>query len=174
MPSTEFYFLSYADLGKVLAYIRSLPPVDQETQPSAPSFTGFIAMNIVKSITFIPAELIPHDQAPPPAPMPGITVEYGKYLSLSCKVCHGVNLSGGEIPGFPTEWPAQAQPDLRPGRTPASLGRFIDILREGEKHGLRINSLYMPWKSYQHMTDDELRAVYLYLMSLPPGAFGNR
>lgn len=176
MPSTEFYFLSDADLGKVLAYIRSLPPVDKETQPSVLSFTGFIAMNIVKSITFIPAELIPHDQAPPVAPEPGITVEYGEYLSLSCKVCHGLTLSGGEIPGFPTEWPAT--PNLTPGkgsRLPTwQEAGFIDILRDGEKHGLRLSPLYMPWKSYRHMTDDELRAVYLYLMSLQPKEFGNR
>jgi hypothetical protein len=32
----------------------------------------------------------------------------------------------------------------------------------------------MPWKSYRHMTSDELRAVYMYLMSLPPKDFGNR
>ncbi|MFT3894705.1 MAG: cytochrome c [Anaerolineales bacterium] len=176
MPSTEFYSLSDADLGKVLAYIRSKPPVDKETQPSVLSFTGFIAMNIVKSITFIPAELIPHDQASPIAPEPGLTVEYGEYLSLSCKVCHGLTLSGGEIPGFPAEWPAP--PNLTPGsgsRLPMweDTG-FIDIIRDGEKHGLRLSPLYMPWKSYRYMTDDELRAVYLYLMSLPPTEFGNR
>ena len=176
MPSTEFYFLSDADLGKVLAYIRSRPPVDKATQPSALSFTGFIAMNIVKSITFIPAELIPQAGAPPVAPQPGMTVAYGEYLSLSCKVCHGLNLSGGEIPGFPTEWPATPNLTSGPGgRLPAwGAAGFIDIIRDGEKHGLRINSLYMPWKSYRHMTDDELRAVYLYLMSLSPQAFGNR
>ena len=176
MPSTEFYFLSDADLGNVLAYIRSMPPVEKETQPSVLSFTGFIAMNIVKTITFLPAELIPHDQPPPPAPEPGVTVEYGEYLSLSCKVCHGLTLSGGEIPGFPTEWPAP--PNLTSGngsRLPdwEAVG-FIDILRDGEKHGRRINPLYMPWKSYRHMTDEELRAVYLYLMSLPPEDFGKR
>lgn len=176
MPSTEFYFLSDADLGKVLGYIRSMPPVDKDTQPSVLSFTGFIAMNIVKSITFIPAELIPHDQPSPPAPEPGVTVPYGEYLSLSCKVCHGLTLSGGEIPGFPTEWPATANLTSGTGsRLPAwEETGFIDIMRDGEKHGRRINSLYMPWKSYRHMTDDELRAVYLYLMSVPPEAFGNR
>lgn len=176
MPSTEFYFLSESDLGKVLAYIRSMPPVDEETRPSVLSFTGFIAMNIVKSITFLPAELIPHDQTPPPAPEPGVTVEYGEYLSLSCMVCHGLTLSGGEIPGFPVEWPAT--PNLTSGegsRLPdwEETG-FIDIIRNGEKHGRRINPLYMPWKSYRHMNDDELRAVYLYLMSLPPQEFGHR
>jgi len=176
MPSTEFYFMSAADLGKVLAYIRSMSPVNKETQPSSLSFTGFIAMNIVKSVTFLPAELIPHDKTPPPAPIPGVTTQYGEYLSLSCKVCHGLTLSGGEIPGFPVEWPAT--PNLTSGngsRLPAwEAEGFIEIIRTGGKHGSRINSLYMPWKSYRYMTDNELRAVYMYLMSLPPKDFGNR
>ena len=176
MPSTEFYFLSDTDLGRVLAYIRSMPPVDNETQPSALSFTGFIAMNVVKNITFLPAELIPHGEAPPPAPEPGVTAGYGEYLSLSCKVCHGLTLSGGEIPGFPAEWPAT--PNLtsgKGGRLPTwEETGFIEIIRNGEKHGRRINPLYMPWKSYRYMTEDELRAVYKYLMSLPPRDFGNR
>ena len=176
MPSTEFYFLSNTDLGKVLAYIRSMPPVDNEVQPSKLSSTGFIVMNVVKTITFLPAEIIPHNETPPPAPEPGVTAEYGEYLSLSCKVCHGLTLSGGEIPGFPAEWPAT--PNLTSGKgsrlpTWGEAG-FIEIIRSGEKHGRRINPNYMPWKSYRHMTDDELRAVYTYLMSLPPKDFGNR
>jgi mono/diheme cytochrome c family protein len=153
-----------------------MPPVDNEMPPSKLSSTGFIVMNIVKAITFLPAELIPHDQTPPPAPEPGVTAEYGEYLSLSCKVCHGLTLSGGEIPGFPVEWPTP--PNLTSGkgsRLPAWGEKgFIDIIHNGEKHGRRINSNYMPWKSYRHMTDNELRAVYKYLMSLPPKDFGNR
>jgi mono/diheme cytochrome c family protein len=178
MPSTEFYFLSDADLSKVLAYIRTHrdQPVDNEMPPSKLSFTGFIAMNIVKTITFLPAEIIPHDETPPPAPKPGITAEYGEYLSLSCKVCHGLTLSGGAIPGFPAEW--SAPPNLTPGlgsRLPTwGEEGFIEIIQTGEKHGRRINPNYMPWKSYRHMTDDELRAVYTYLMSLPLRDFGNR
>ncbi|MBI5353205.1 MAG: cytochrome c [Chloroflexi bacterium] len=176
MPSTEFYFLSGTDLGKVLAYIRSIPPVDNETPPSSLSFTGFVVMNIVKDITFIPAELIPHNDSPPIAPVRGVTAQYGEYLSMSCKVCHGLTLSGGKIPGFPAEW--SAAPNLtsgKGGRLPQwGEAGFMEIIRNGEKHGRRINSSYMPWKSYRHMTDDELRAVYMYLMSLPPRDFGRR
>jgi mono/diheme cytochrome c family protein len=176
MPSTEFYFLSDADLGKVLAYIDSKPPVDHIVPPSKLSTSGFIVMNVVKTITFLPAELIPHDQTPPPAPEPGITAEYGEYLSLSCKVCHGLTLSGGEIPGFPAEWPAPPNLTSGKGSRLPTWGEegFIEIILTGKKHGRRINSNYMPWKSYRHMTDDELRAVYKYLMSLPPKDFGNR
>lgn len=176
MPSTEFYYLSDQDLGRVIAYIHSQPPVDYQMPPSKLSVTGRIVMNVTKEITFLPAELIPHDAPRPVAPQPGITPEYGEYLSLSCKVCHGLNLSGGEIPGFPPEWPSA--PNLtsgRGGRLPTwGVEGFIEIIQTGQKHGRSINPDYMPWKSYRHMTEDELRAVYLYLQSLPPRDFGNR
>jgi mono/diheme cytochrome c family protein len=176
MPSTEFYFLSDKDLGNVLAYIRSKPPVDNEVQPSKLSTTGFIVMNIARTISFLPAELIPHEQTPPSAPEPGVTAEYGEYLSLSCRVCHGQTYSGGAIPGFPAEWPAA--PNLTSGAGSRLPGwgeeGFIEIMRTGEHHGRKINPSYMPWTSYRHMSDDELKAVYTYLMSLPPKDFGNR
>jgi mono/diheme cytochrome c family protein len=176
MPSTEFYYLSDKDLSRVIAYIRSVPPVDNEMPPSKLSVTGRIVMNITKEITFLPAELIPHEAPQPVAPEPGITPEYGEYLSLSCKVCHGLTLSGGEIPGFPPEWPPA--PNLTSGKgsrlpTWGEAG-FIEIIKTGQKHGRTINPDYMPWESYRHMTEDELRAVYAYLQSLPPKDFGNR
>jgi mono/diheme cytochrome c family protein len=176
MPSTEFYYLSDADAGKVIAYIRNVPPVDNEMPASKLSVTGRIVMNITKEITFLPAELIPHDAPHPVSPQPGVTPEYGEYLSYSCQVCHGPTYSGGEIPGFPPEWPSA--PNLTTGkgsRLPAwGEEGFIEIIRTGQKHGRSINPDYMPWESYRHMTDDELRAVYTFLQSLPPKDFGNR
>lgn len=176
MPSTEFYYLTDADLGRVLAYIRSMPPVDNEMPPSKLSFTGFVVMNITRDITFLPAELIPHDAPRPSLPEAGVTPEYGAYLAISCQVCHGPGYSGGEIPGFPPEWPAA--PNLTSGagsRLPTwGEAGFIEIMRTGQKHGRVINPAYMPWTSYRHMSDDELRAVYAFLMSLPPKDFGSR
>lgn len=176
MPSTEFYFLSDKDQGRVIAYVRSVPPVDNEMPASKLSVTGRIAMNITQEITFIPAELISHDASRPLPPEPGVTVEYGEYLSYSCKVCHGLTLSGGEIPGFPSEWPSAPNLTSGKGSRLPSWGEegFSEIIRTGQKHGRSINPDYMPWESYRHMTEDELRAVYLYLQSLPPKDFGNR
>ena len=176
MPSTEFYYLSDLDLGRALAYIRSIPAVDNHPQPSELSTTGFIVMNLTQEITFLPAELIPLGENPPLAPEPGKTVEYGEYLALSCPVCHGLGLSGGEIPGFPPEWPAAG--NLTPGlgsRLPTwGEEGFIEIIQNGEKHGRAIHPDYMPWTSYRHMNDQELQAIYLYLMGLEPVGFGNR
>jgi len=176
MPSTEFYYLSDLDLGRVLAYIRSKPAVGSQPQPSELSATGFVVMNLTQEITFLPAELIPLEEDPPTAPEPGKTVEYGEYLALSCPVCHGLGLSGGEIPGFPPEWPAAG--NLTPGlgsRLPTwGEEGFIEIIQNGEKHGRAIHPDYMPWTSYRYMTDQELQAIYLYLMGLEPVEFGNR
>jgi mono/diheme cytochrome c family protein len=175
MPSTEYYYLSNDDLGKVIAYIRSMSPVNNYPAPSQLSPTGFAVMNLTGEITFLPAELIPHGEKPPPAPDPGVTPDYGEYLSLSCPVCHGLGFSGGEIPGFPPEWPAAGNLTSGGGSRLPTWGEegFIEIIQKGEKHGRAIHPDYMPWTSYRHMTDQELRAVYVFLTSLPPINFGN-
>jgi len=174
MPSSEFYYLSDGDMGAVLAYIRSTTPVENQPAPSKLSPTGFIAMNLTREITFLPAELIPHENPPPPIPEPGLSPEYGEYLSLSCPVCHGLSLSGGEIPGFPPEWPAASNLTTGSGSRLSFWGEegFVDILRDGEKHGRAIHPDYMPWTSYRYMSDLELGAVYQYLTSLPAKDFG--
>lgn len=177
MPATEFYFLSDTDLGAVIAYIKSAPPVDHELPPSSISWTGRIVMTLVPAITFIPAELIPHAAPRPVAPAVGITPEYGEYLTYSCKVCHGQTMSGGPIPGFPSSWPPA--PNLTFGAGSALPGwteqGFLDTLHTGvTPEGRKLRGEYMPWSSYKFMTDDELRAVWVYLGSLPKREYGNR
>ncbi len=176
MPSTEFYYLSDQDLSVILSYIRSKPAVNNQPEPSELSTTGFIVMNLTQEITFLPAELILLGEEPPTAPEPDLTVEYGEYLALSCPVCHGLGLSGGEISGFPPEWPAAGNLTSGLGSRLPTWGEegFIEIIQNGEKHGRAIHPDYMPWTSYRHMNDLELEAVYLFLMSLEPVEFGNR
>jgi len=171
MPSTEFYFLSDDDLAAVIAYIKSVPPVDHVQPPSSVSFTGRVVMTLVPAITFMPAEVIPFDAPRPAAPEPGVTAQYGEYLTYSCKVCHGLTMSGGVIPGFPSDWPPA--PNLTWGagsKLPAwEEADFIHFIRTGLRHGRQVDPKYMPWSSYKFMTGDELRAVWLYLQSLPKG-----
>ena len=177
MPSTEFYLLSDADLGAVIAYIKSAPAVDHELPPSSVSWTGRIVMTLVPTITFIPAELIPHDAPRPAPPEPGITPEYGEYLTPSCKVCHGITMSGGPIPGFPSSWPPAANLTFGPGSVLPNWTEagFMNTLRTGvTPEGRKLRSQYMPWGSYKYMSDDELKAVWIYLQSLPRLEYGNR
>jgi hypothetical protein len=37
-----------------------------------------------------------------------------------------------------------------------------------------LRAQYMPWGSYKFMSDDELKAVWAYLKSLPMLEYGNR
>lgn len=176
MPSTEFYFLNDEDLGAVIAYIKSAPSVDHELPPSTVSWTGRVVMTLVPAITFIPAELIPHDAPRPSAPKVGITPEYGEYLTYSCKVCHGLTMSGGPIPGFPSSWPPA--PNLTFGADSALPAwpedGFINTIRTGvTPEGRNVRGEYMPWGSYKFMNDDELKAVWVYLQSLPQVEYGN-
>ena len=175
MPSTEFYYLSDRDLTAVIAYIQTAPPMDNVLPPSSVSPIGRLVM-MVPGITFIPAELIPHDAPRPAAPPVGITAEYGEYLTQSCKVCHGLTMSGGQIPAFPASWPPAL--DLTWGEGSAlplwTEDDFIHAMRTGQTPGgIELRKTYMPWTSYRHMSDDELRAVWVYLQSLPPKAYGN-
>jgi hypothetical protein len=40
-------------------------------------------------------------------------------------------------------------------------------------NGSPINE-FMPWKIFRGMNDDDLRALWLYLQSVPPKQFGNK
>ena len=177
MPSTEFYYLSDDDLGDVIAYIKSMPSVDNELPVSSLSFTGRIVMTLVKDITFIPAELIAHTAPRPTAPEVAITPEYGAYLTQSCHVCHGLTMSGGVIPGLPASWPPAPNLTFGPGSALLAWTEedFIAAMRTGlTPTGRELRSEYMPWTSYQYMSDAELKAVWAYLQLLPKVGYGNR
>jgi len=177
MPSTEFYYLSDEDLGAVIAFIKSAPPADHVQAASTLSFTGRMVMTYVKGITFIPAELVPHDAPRPAAPAREVSAAYGEYLTYSCKVCHGLGMAGGPIPGFPSSWPPALNLTFGEGSALPrwSEAQFMAVLRSGKTpDGRTLRGEYMPWKSYRYMDDLELQAVWAYLGSLPPKEYGSR
>lgn len=46
---------------------------------------------------------------------------------------------------------------------------FIKALRTGKQWGQgRTLAPIMPWQSYRNLTDDDLKAIFAYLKSLPP------
>lgn len=175
MPSQQHRIMSDEDLGALLAYIHSLPPIDNELPdlkvalfPRALFLAGQIDI-------LVPAELIDHDAPVPPAPERGPTAEYGKYLSGLCTLCHGSGFSGGPLPiAAPDEPPPM---NLTPGGELAgwALDDFVTALRTGiTPSGHELPDEYMPWDTiFRYMTDEELEAIWLYLQSLPPTEYGN-
>lgn len=170
MPAEVYTNMDDADLGAVIAFVKSVPPVDRE-QP-APEF-GPIARMLLATGNF-PLHVYDHIDhsrrtVVPRAPESD-TVAYGRYLATigGCTACHRANLAGGPIPGMP--------PGARPAAnlTPAGIGHyseqdFFRALREGQRPGgAPIDSLAMPWPASGRMTDAEIHAVWRYLRSVPP------
>jgi hypothetical protein len=96
----------------------------------------------------------------------GVTKEYGNYLATigGCKSCHLPDLNGG----VPIEGNV-----LSANLTPTGIGKwteadFTKSIRNGIRPDGRVLSAVMPWPYMRHMTDDELRALWTYLRSLPP------
>jgi cytochrome c553 len=168
MPSDEYANLSDEDVSAIIAYLRTLRPVDRE-QPASKLGPLGRALYAAGQLPFIPAERIDHNASGPrTAPPVGPTREYGQYLVSvgGCRGCHGPNLVGapGHGPG---------EPDA-PNITPAgNIGQWTeDQFRTAIRTGTRPDGSkildFMPWKSMANHTDDELRAIWLYLKTVPP------
>jgi mono/diheme cytochrome c family protein len=166
MPSNDFYYLSDADLGGIIAYVKSVPPVDNEIRERSLKPFAKILYAVGAFGNLLYAETIQHDVRPP-APAVGLTVEYGKYLADAhgCKSCHGEALSGDQ----PAEPGAPLAPNLTPGGELAvwTEADFFNTLRTGVTPSGHELSESMPWQGLGKMTDDELKAVWLYLQALP-------
>lgn len=166
MPATDYYTVSDEDLGLLVAYFRSLDPVDETYPEPVPGPIG--RMLVATGGLPFPAQNIPHDAARPVPPEPGVTVEYGEYLSTTCVGCHGGDLAGGTTPDAPDS--------IKPNLTPTATGLgawteedFRDAIRTGlTPEGDLLDAEIMPWPAFAFMTDDEIAALYLYLQSLEP------
>jgi mono/diheme cytochrome c family protein len=178
MPSHEYWHLSDEDLAAVISFIRSARPVDR-TWP-APSVGPLPrVMAVLDQMDLLPAEKIDHNAPRPPAPKPGPTAEYGEHMVVTggCMGCHGPTLSGGAIPAHPPEFPPAGNltPDKATGLGTWTEGDFFRLLREGKRpDGRQIDPRYMPWKYTAQLTDDEIRAIWLYLQTIEAKPKGNR
>lgn len=178
MPSQEYYALSDADLGALIAYVKSVPPVDNADLRSNRAGPLARGLFLAGQLDLLPAELIDHDAPRAESPPAGRTVEYGAYLATTggCVGCHGPGYSGGPIPGAPPEFPPAKNltPDDETGLGTWTIADFEIALRTGKRpDGTAINEL-MPWKSAGKMNDQDLEAVWLFLRSLPAKKEGGR
>ena len=169
MPARVFYDLSDEDLGALIAYLKSLPLVDNELPKTEPGPLGLVMLTLgqLPPEAVVPdVTVIDHDGPRPVTPQPGVTIAYGEYLTRICTVCHGVNLNGQTIREGGNEYVAL---NLTPGGEVGfwSEEQFIATMHTGKKPGGQPLKDVMPWKYLGRMTDDELKAVWLYLQSLP-------
>lgn len=166
MPSNDFYHANDQALAGMIAYMKTLSPVDRETRPRSLTPLAKVLFQLGVLGDLLRAETIPHN-ARPPAPPEGVTVEYGEYLANAhgCKACHGSNLAGGQ----PPEPGAPFALNLTPGGELIGWdeANFFTAMRDGRTPDGRQLSDAMPWKGLGNLTDDELRAIWLYVQAQP-------
>ncbi len=164
MPSDNYNRISDEDLGNIIAYLKTLPPVDNEQEEVGLRPVGRILAVFLGGL--LPASLIDHEAARALSPEAGVTVEYGRYLTNVCSVCHGDNLTGGEVPSGDRVRGPNITQDGAPGGWTES--QFAVTIRSGmTPEGNLLDPRFMPWNRFNAMTDDELSALWLYLQSLP-------
>jgi cytochrome c553 len=164
MPSTEFCKLSDRDLGALIAYCKQVPPVDQELPENELRPLGRMLVNF-DQMKILTAELIDHEYQPPVEVVPAASAAYGQYLAASCAGCHGQTFKGlpGKEPG---------SPDASDITKTGNIGKwtevqFRQVLRTGNTpEGKSMDPKLMPWEAFRHFSDDEIKALYLYLHNL--------
>ena len=169
MPAQHLRHLSDDDLVAIIAFLRTLEPVDRETPPPSmgPLARVAVALDLVPDL--FPAALVAAMPERPPVVELQESAEYGAYLveAGGCKVCHNARMTGGlhplALPGEPEP------PNLTPGGGMATWTSqdFVRTLRTGvTREGRVLDPNFMPWPAYSKMSDLELRAIWKYLESL--------
>jgi mono/diheme cytochrome c family protein len=176
MPSFEYTHLSDPDMEAIIAYIKSLPIAEDDLPDTrlGPLARIFLGLGVFEN--FISAEEIDHYAERLPAPEPGPTAEYGKYLASTCQTCHGPGYSGGKGPGDPPDFPVAANitPHQETGIGLWSKEDFYRAMREGIRPNGENLDEFMPVRSFRGMIDTELDALWAFLQTLEPREFGNR
>lgn len=168
MPAQSYYLFTDEDLGAIIAWARSMPPVDWEMPPVDVNFMARLQYLRGRFPDLNHAPGIDHDAPHPGGPPPGVTAEYGRYLvdTSSCRLCHGPALAGHADPRY-THGAPSLTPDSAFGRW--SREDFIRSMRTGfTPSGRQLSRALMVWDLVGELNDDELTAMWLYLRSLPP------
>jgi mono/diheme cytochrome c family protein len=163
MPAENFRYMSDDDAQALVAYLRTQPPIDHQTPDNR--------MNLLGTL-LIGASVFPTTAQPPIAarianPPAAVGPEHGRYLVdvSGCRSCHGANLTGGDPQGF-----TPVGPHLPAIAAAWSVEDFVKTIRTGvDPGGHSIDAANMPWRELSAAySDDELRAIYVYLRTLPP------
>jgi cytochrome c553 len=155
MPSEMFRHLSDRDLGRLIAFLRTVPgTVDGETEKTEVRIIGRVLLakgdfkTAAVSIPLLPAAA--QDASDP--------VGRGRYLTMNfCSECHGQSLEGFA--------PINAPPlNVVKGY---SLEQFSRLMKEGKPVGDRELKLMGPTSRarFANFSDDEIAAVHAFLQS---------
>jgi mono/diheme cytochrome c family protein len=177
MPFMQYQYMSDGDVDALVAYLRSLQPVNK---PRGETKLPFLIENVMLAQGHAPAVNVPEpDRADP--------IAYGRYLVQlgHCGECHTAGLEWNGAPDDPDyltgsrfafkeptgKYPA---PNLTPDKE-TGIGNYTpeDLVR-AIRTGTRLDGQMMqppmgPFaEAYARATDEDLNAIALYLFSLEP------
>ena len=177
IPFMEAQNMSDEDLTAVISFLRSQPAVRRAVPEHRVNLLGKAILAFVIKPIGPSRPVRKHTPAEEP------TIERGEYMATSvaaCSSCHtkrnmvdgsymNARFSGGtvmEIEGDPNN--VLVTPNL----TPAKTGRITSWSEEQFVGrfgvGMGVKGTHMPWKSFQRMSETDVRAIYRYLKSLEP------
>lgn len=171
MPYHQFRYMSDEDLAAVIVYLRSLPPVRNALRPSE------IPFPVNRFINAVPEPV----EAPVPPPDRANQVAYGDYMVRIgvCRDCHTpMDDQGQPIPGMefggglpivsPLGDVASANITTGPSGIPYYTEElFLQVMRTGMVRSRKLHDM-MPWRMYGQQTDEDLKAMFAYVKTIPP------
>jgi mono/diheme cytochrome c family protein len=179
MPYRAYNHMTQEDAFSIIAYLRSLPPIENKVPASRIDFP----LNLI--VRTLPLK----SYQPPPAPPKADSVGYGGYLAeiAGCADCHtpakeGTPIRGMEYAGgFQFQFPsgtvrsANITPDHETGigywTKDVFISRFKAFAGEVSRNiaiGPKDFNTPMPWTMYAGMTPEDLGAIYDYLRTVKP------
>ncbi|HTB51430.1 MAG TPA: c-type cytochrome [Ferruginibacter sp.] len=176
MPYASYGKLDQNDIEDVIAYLRTLPAIENTVTPPHSDFPMSIIINTIPkkaSLTTIPSS--------------NDSLAYGKYLftAAACHDCHTPFVSGKYdetkfMSGgreFQVANGTVTSANLTPDETgignwnrEAFINKFRTYRDSTEAHQkLQPSDMQtiMPWTAYAGMTDKDLSAIYTYLQTIP-------
>lgn len=181
MPYLSYGEMAEEDIFSIVAFIRSLPAIKNEVPARNLKFPmNFIVRTIPRSPRLLKT-----------GPLPSEGIKYGEYLTkfAACVECHaqrdhgnlvaGLEFAGGVEFRLPGEsWmvrSANITPDPETGIGTWKRDDFIRRFKAASLAGYAPPSVkkgdfntIMPWTAYAGMTEQDLGAIYDFLMTLKP------
>jgi len=179
MPYSHYGKMDPEDIMSIIAYIRTLAPIQNTIAKPDPDFP----MNFI--INTIPVKADPQN-----IPVKSDPVAYGGYLvnACSCIECHtkvdkgkiipDLAFSGGREFQFPdgsVVRSANITPDIKTGLGSWTEDMFISRFKQYADSAYKPQSVVagdfnsiMPWNMYCNMNREDLAAIYSYLRTLKP------
>lgn len=171
MPYKSFRNMSDEDLASVIVYLRAQPAAHHDP---GKTHLPFPVSRLINSV--------PQPVTTVAAPDSTNPVAYGKYLVTAAGICgdchtprdqHGQPIAGMFLAGgnmFDESGRAVASANITPDPSGISYydeALFQQVMRTSSVKGRKLN-IMMPTWAFSGLTDQDLKAIYAYLRTIPP------